>query len=307
VRLGVLAERLVSLGDLVVGDATALPERVSKIPPTPASPSIRGRDGGPQPVSSPYSFAVLARDTEPVHVADGVVRLGTDLVNWYLVEDGGKVTIVDAGAPKYRPQLERGLAFLGRSTGDVEALILTHGHADHIGFAEPVRAELSIPVYVHSDDAKLTTTGKAFGKKEASMLPYLRYRHAWKLLGHLGTSGMPKPVQSVTTFQDGDVLDVPGRPRVLHTPGHTTGHVVFALEDRKLLIMGDLLCELNPLTGERGPQLLPRAFNVSSATMLDSLSTIEGVDAETLVFGHGDPWRGGTAEAVRLARARGTT
>jgi glyoxylase-like metal-dependent hydrolase (beta-lactamase superfamily II) len=250
---------------------------------------------------------VLARVTEPTRVADGVVRVGTDLVNWYLVEDAGKVTIVDAGAPKYRPQLERALAFLGRTTADVEALILTHGHADHIGFAEQVRTELAIPVYVHADDENLTTTGKAFGKKEAPLVPYLRYPHAWKLLGHLATSGIPKPVKTVTTFQDGDVLDVPGRPRVVHTPGHTTGHVVFSLEGRGVLLMGDLLCTLNPLTGERGPELLPRAFNVSSATMLDSLSKIEGIDAGTLVFGHGDPWQGGTAEAVRLARARGTT
>ena len=250
---------------------------------------------------------MLARVTEPAHVADGLVRLGTELVNWYLVEDGGKVTIVDAGAPKYRPQLERGLAFLGLTTGDVEALILTHAHADHVGFAERVREELSIPVYVHADDESLATTGKAFGKKEAPMLPYLRYGHAWKLLGHLGTSGFPKPVQMVTTFADGAVLDVPGRPRVIHTPGHTTGHVAFALEDRNALIMGDLLCELNPLTGKRGPQLMPRAFNLSRVTMLDSLSKIESIDADTLVFGHGDPWRGGTAEAVRIARGRGTT
>ena len=250
---------------------------------------------------------MFARLTEPAQVADGVVRLGTNLVNWYLVADGGKATIVDAGAPKYRPQLERGLALLGLTTGDVEALVLTHAHADHVGFAERVREELSIPVLVHADDESLATSGKQFGKKEAPMLPYLRYGHAWKLLGHLATSGLPKPVQRVTTFTDGDVLDVPGRPRVIHTPGHTTGHVSFALESRGTLILGDLLCELNPLTGKRGPQLMPRAFNLSSATMLDSLSKIESVEADTIVFGHGDPWRGGTAEAVRLARARGTT
>ena len=43
---------------------------------------------------------MFAQETEPTLVADGVVRLGTELVNWYLVEDGGRVTIVDAGAPK---------------------------------------------------------------------------------------------------------------------------------------------------------------------------------------------------------------
>jgi glyoxylase-like metal-dependent hydrolase (beta-lactamase superfamily II) len=250
---------------------------------------------------------MFARRTEPTIVADGVVRLGTDLVNWYLVEDGGRVTIVDAGAPAYRPQLDRGLAFLGRTTADVAAVVLTHGHSDHIGFAEQVRTELGIPVYVHRDDEELTTTGKAMGKREASLVPYLRRPHAWKLMGHLGTAGKPKPVQQVTTFADGDELDVPGRPRVIHTPGHTSGHVALWLESQRVLVAGDLLCTLNPLTGARGPQLMPRGLNLSSATMLDSLTRIEKLDAGVVVVGHGEPWTDGTAEAVRRVRATGPT
>jgi len=251
---------------------------------------------------------MFARVTEPVAIAEGVVRLGTDLVNWYLVEDGGSVTIVDAGAPAYRPQLDRGLALLGRSLGDVEALILTHGHSDHVGFAEPVRTELGVPVHVHEDDVSLTSTGKAFGKREASMLPYLRHGHAWRLLGHLATAGgKPKPVQELSSFTGGETLDVPGRPHVLHTPGHTTGHCAFWLEPRGVALVGDVLCTENPLTGARGPQLMPSAFNLSSATILDSLSALEDLDAAVLAVGHGDPWTGGTAEAVRRARETGPT
>ena len=250
---------------------------------------------------------MLARQTQPTLVAEGVVRLGTELVNWYLLEDGGSVTIVDAGAPAYRPQLDEGLKLLGRQPADVAAVVLTHAHSDHIGFAEPVRIELGAPVHVHSDDENLATTGKSFGKREASMLPYFRYGHAWKLLGHLATSGFPKKIGAVTTFADGETLDVPGRPLVLHTPGHTTGHCCFWLESRGVLVAGDLLCTRNPLTGGRGPQLMPRAFNLSSASMLDSLSKIEGLDAGVIVFGHGEPWTDGTAEAVRAARATGPT
>ena len=124
---------------------------------------------------------MFARETEPVLAGDGVVRLGTELVNWYLVEDEGRVTIVDAGAPKYRPQLDRGLALLGRAPADVAAVLLTHGHSDHIGFAEPVRTELDVPVLVHSGDERLTTTGKSPSRNEGSLLPYLRYGHAWKI------------------------------------------------------------------------------------------------------------------------------
>ncbi|MGH2934400.1 MAG: MBL fold metallo-hydrolase [Gaiellaceae bacterium] len=250
---------------------------------------------------------MFARETKPVLVADGVVRLGTELVNWYLLEEDGRVTVLDAGAPAYRPQLDRGLALLGRTTADVAAVILTHAHADHTGFAEPLRTELGIPVYVHADDQNLATTKKAFGKKERPVLPYLRFGHAWKLLGHLAAAGVPKAIAEFTTFGDGDVLDVPGHPRVIHTPGHTTGHASFWIESSRTLAVGDLLCTRNPLTGGRGPQLMPQAFNLSSPTMLDSLSQVEQLDAATIVFGHGDPWTGGAAEAVRLARATGPT
>lgn len=250
---------------------------------------------------------MLARETKPTLVAAGIVRLGTELCNWYLLEEDGAVTVLDAGIPAYRPQLERGLDLLGRRLSDVAAVILTHAHADHTGFAEPLRSELGVPVHVHAGDEELATTKKAFGKTESSLLPYLRYPHAWKLLGHFSTGGVPKAIAEVTTFSDGDVLDVPGHPRAVHTPGHTMGHTCFWIEPSGALVVGDLLCTRNPLTGGRGPELLPRAFNLSSATMLDSLTRLEELDAGTILFGHGEPWTRGTAEAVRLARAKGPT
>jgi glyoxylase-like metal-dependent hydrolase (beta-lactamase superfamily II) len=93
---------------------------------------------------------------------------------------------------------------------------------------------------------------------------------------------------------------------VIHTPGHTPGHSVFQLGDGSLVV-GDLLCSLNPLTGKRGPQLLPRALNRSTAGMLDSLGLLEQLDAETVWFGHGEPWHDGIASAVARARATGPT
>jgi glyoxylase-like metal-dependent hydrolase (beta-lactamase superfamily II) len=103
---------------------------------------------------------MAVRTTEPTEIASGVWRLSTELVNWYLVEDGDGVTVVDAGAPKYRPQLEVALARLGRSLGDVAAIVLTHAHSDHTGFAEALREETGVPVYVHTEDESLAATGK---------------------------------------------------------------------------------------------------------------------------------------------------
>jgi len=238
--------------------------------------------------------------------ADGVVRLGSPLVNWYLVGDDHGVTVVDAGVAGFRPQLEGGLAELGRRLEDVRAVVLTHAHADHVGVAEILRTELGVPVYVHEADRELATTAKAVGKNERSFLPYLRHPAAWRLLVHLARNGgmKPRPIADVTTFADGEELDVPGRPVVLHTPGHTDGHCVLHFRGRALLV-GDLLCTLNPLTGSVGPQLLPAAFNRSSAESLRSLSRLDQVDEDVLLPGHGEPWREGPAAAAEAVRRVG--
>jgi glyoxylase-like metal-dependent hydrolase (beta-lactamase superfamily II) len=101
-------------------------------------------------------------------LAPSLHRLGSSLVNSYLVEEGGLVTIVDAGLPGYWRDLPVELAAMGRTLDDVRAVVLTHGDTDHIGFAERLRTERGVPVYVHELDAarargevKKPTTGCA--------------------------------------------------------------------------------------------------------------------------------------------------
>jgi glyoxylase-like metal-dependent hydrolase (beta-lactamase superfamily II) len=248
---------------------------------------------------------MFGRVLEPAAVADGVVRLGTDLCNWFLLEHDGRVVVVDTGFAAYRPQLEDGLAALGRTTADVEAVVVTHAHGDHAGSAERLRRELSVPVHIHGADEGGARTGSAKGKTEAGTLPYLRHPHAWRFLAHFRTSGRAEPVAELETFEDGAVL--PGGLRAVHTGGHTPGHCVFVHEERRLLFAGDLICTVNPLTGARGPQLLPGALNRSSATMLDALAKVESLDADTILFGHGEAWRDGAAAAARAARHVGPT
>jgi glyoxylase-like metal-dependent hydrolase (beta-lactamase superfamily II) len=235
--------------------------------------------------------------------AEGVLRLGSSMVNWYLVADDDGVVLVDAGAPRHRRQLEEGLEQLGRTIEDVRAVILTHADADHKGFAETLRGERGVPVHVHSGDERLATTGKK--DREAGILPYLRHPAAWKLIAALAAGGIPKNVREVRTFEDNAVLDVPGRPRVLHAPGHTHGCVAFHFERHGVLAVGDVLYGFGVLTGTQGPQIGPRAFNTSSEQALESLSKLEGVDANVVLFGHGEPWTQGVDAAVAAARATG--
>jgi glyoxylase-like metal-dependent hydrolase (beta-lactamase superfamily II) len=236
-------------------------------------------------------------------VAPGIHRLGTEKVNWYLVEDGARATCVDAGLPTYADQLES----TGRAPRDVEALVLTHADLDHVGLA-PVLQGGGASVHVHGEDEERLRTGKP-KKTERSLLPYMRHWTALSLIGHLLRNGGPKPatVDGASTYSDGQQLDVPGRPRVVHTPGHTPGHCALHFEEHGALFAGDLLCSRNPLTGREGPQVGPSGFNVDTRRALDSLARIERLEASIVLFGHGDPWRGTPAEAVARAREAGTS
>jgi glyoxylase-like metal-dependent hydrolase (beta-lactamase superfamily II) len=274
---------------------------------TPGISYLQGRAVGRSPPGLLLlSFRpMFGRVLEPAAVADGVVRLGTDLCNWFLLEEDGRVVVVDTGFPAYRPQLEGGLAALGRTTADVEAIVLSHAHADHAGSAERLRRELGVTVHLHAGDEARARTGSPKGTTEAGTAPYLRHPHAWRFLAHFRTSGRAEPVADLQTFGDGAQL--PGGLRALHTGGHTAGHCVFVHDGRGLVFAGDLICTVNPLTGAHGPQLMPRALNQSTATMLAALRTLEPLDAGTLLVGHGPAWTDGVGAAVRWARTVGPT
>jgi glyoxylase-like metal-dependent hydrolase (beta-lactamase superfamily II) len=244
----------------------------------------------------------------PELLAPGVHRFGNALVNCYLIEDGNSMTLVDGGLPGFRGQLDEYLRSRGCSVAAIEAVILTHAHSDHLGIVEGVRTDAPAPVHVHEADANMARTGKVH-PREGSVLPYLRHPAAWKLLAVGARNGAIKTpkVEAVTTFSGAPDLDVPGRPRVIPTPGHSPGHVAFHLPDRGVLIAGDALCTYNPLTGARGPQVMPKAFAADALQMLASLEALERIDAGLMLVGHGEPWTGGPAAAVAQAREIGLT
>ena len=79
-----------------------------------------------------------------MQIASGLHRVGSDIVNSYLIVDKDGVTIIDAGLPGYWKTLQAELAAIGKSLDDVRALILTHGDTDHIGFAARLQRETGI-------------------------------------------------------------------------------------------------------------------------------------------------------------------
>ena len=242
----------------------------------------------------------------PREITPGVYGLGSELVSWYLVADGDRLTAVDAGLTGFRGRLEADLAAIGFEPEDVEAVVLTHSDADHTGLATALR-EAGVTVHIHTDDEQ--TLAKP-GPKGGDASPLNMLSQAWRPRWWSFYAGMaraggarPPKVEGAHTFSDGDVLDVPGRPRVVHTPGHTPGHCVFHFEGHGAVFVGDALCTWNPLTGDRGPQLMPpHGFNESNEQARDSLGRIEGIEAEVMLVGHGEPWHEGPAAAVKKAR-----
>ena len=239
-------------------------------------------------------------------VAPGVHRICDSFVNWYLVEDEGRVTVVDAGLPPSWESLHVALARIERIPGDVEAIVLTHAHADHLGFAERARTELGVAVWAHEDEAWLTRHPLRY-KTERSPLPYMRNLQARRSLrGLLRTGALrTQAIGAVSTFEDGAVLDLPGRPQVVYTPGHTYGHCSFHLPERDVVIAGDALITLDPYTGATGPRVPPRGSTADSRQAVRSLDRLAETAAATLLPGHGEPWRDGAGEAAQRARSAG--
>ena len=240
------------------------------------------------------------------NVVAGVHRITDSFTNWYLLEEAARLTVVDAGVPSSWASLHDALGHLGRKASDIEAVVLTHAHFDHVGFAERARSELGVPVFVHENDAPLAGHPWRYDHErpravylatQPKALPivatFLKNRAFW-----------PAPVRQVVRFEDG-ALPVPGSPRVVFTPGHTLGHCALHLPERDVVIAGDAIVTLDPYTGRRGPRLVARAATVDSERNLRSLDALARTGARTVLTGHGEPWTGGVEAAVTLARAAG--
>jgi glyoxylase-like metal-dependent hydrolase (beta-lactamase superfamily II) len=232
-------------------------------------------------------------------LAPSLHRIGNDIVAAYLVEENGQLTLIDAGVSGQWSDLKSELKSMGRSVSDIRGLILTHGDTDHVGFAERLRRDHGVPVYVHEADAPRARGAVRKPSSSGGPIkigPLLRFLWYAGRKGGLRTSGV-KELQTVT---DGVTLDLPGSPQIIHVPGHTPGSIAVHVPAVDAVFVGDALTTGDVTTGARGPR--PAPFTLDKTRALESLGRIEGLGATWVLPGHGAPWNGGVADAVRLVR-----
>jgi len=239
------------------------------------------------------------------HIAPQVGYLPVAIVNAYLVGEPGAWTLVDTGIPNRFEWIKAACENRFGKNARPEAIVLTHAHFDHIGFAERARVELGIPVWVHENDASLTKRPWLY-MSERSPLAYLGPK-TLPIVSSFIRAGAPrvKPIREVRRFGNEGSLDVPGSPLVLFTPGHTLGHCALHLPERDVVISGDALVTHDPYTDTRGPRIVARGATADNERALASLELLAGTGVGTLLPGHSEPWTGGAERAVQEARRVG--
>lgn len=218
-------------------------------------------------------------------------RLGDDAwwidlrgVNAYLVDDGGALTLVDAGTPWQGGDVVDAIVEAGFVLGDLDRVLVTHYDLDHVGGLARLDG-LDVTIYAGRGDAPLVSGREA--------PPFSVPKGAFqRLVGPLITP----PKNDVVGLADGDEV---GSFTVYETPGHTPGHVAYVSERLGVAFLGDLV-------GESDGRLAASPWFMSddAARVRDSVRRFvaDAPDFEVAAVGHGVPFeRGGRTRLEDLA------
>ena len=187
--------------------------------------------------------------------------------NAYLVEDMGKLILIDTGMPGNDKKITTAIQKLGYKLTDVSTIVLTHWHVDHVGSLKKIKEITNAKVAVHESDADFVAGKKPQPKSNNLIIRlFLAFVKA-------------KPVDVDLMLKDGDRV---GRLTVIHTPGHSEGNIALLDNERKVVIVGDTLVTKNGAI-KHPPLILDSAKERAS---LEKLSTF---NFDIMLSGHGDP------------------
>lgn len=201
-----------------------------------------------------------------------------------LLWDHDTVVLVDAGLPNSLPAIKNAMKEAGVPFGSLDKIIVTHQDIDHIGGIKDILDELDgVEVMAHEEEKPYIQGEKKFVRLNSKFMDRINVfpeEERKKTLDMFENA----PVKLDTTLTDGEELDYCGGIIVIHTPGHTPGHICLYHKGFRTLIAGDAM---NVIDGQLvGPN--KQLMNEAEAKIaIDSLKKFEEYDVENVVSYHG--------------------
>ncbi len=217
---------------------------------------------------------------------------GLRAVNVFVIVEDAGLTLIDTGTSGAVNAIIAQLDAAGYAVSDIKRIIITHAHSDHIGGLAELVKRSGAQVMAHQAEIR------AIEQTEITSPPALCLRILGWLLERINKS---IPCSVDVALQDGEVIDVLGGLRVVHTPGHSPGCIVLYQPEQQLLFCGDVIFNGNPFSGRGGIRLPPKLFSTDAVQAETAARSLMGLPLETILFGHGDPIIGGAGEQVRAA------
>ncbi|MFD2421169.1 MBL fold metallo-hydrolase [Amycolatopsis pigmentata] len=243
--------------------------------------------------------------TEPgiYQVAPGVYRIPLPLpndalraVNVYALTDGANLVLIDSGwaLAEARERLAVALKGIGAELGDVGQFLITHVHRDHYTQAVALRREFGGKIALGQfEEPSLKLSADPDGTPLSPQLALLRQAGAQPLIEEmLSLFGLRKRSAEAEIWESPDEWLTPGRRSVLpgreldvvHTPGHTAGHVIFDDGAAGLMFTGDhVLPHITPSIGFQ-----PQVSDLPLRDFLDSLRLVRGMPDRKMLPAHGN-------------------
>ncbi|MFD9164239.1 MBL fold metallo-hydrolase [Streptomyces sp. NPDC059558] len=210
----------------------------------------------------------------------------------YLWQDGEALTLIDAGRAGSAAEIERAIRSLGRAPEQLERIVLTHCHRDHVGAAGELAARWGARVLAHRLDAPVIR-----GELPVPEPVLLDWEIA--LYAHGLTVPEAPPTRVDRELEDGDDLGFGDGAYVVHVPGHTDGSIGIHLPRHGVLFTGDCVAAVGPL--------MLGVFNVDRARAIAAFGRLASLAPSIACFGHGDPLTENTAQALAKAATEAAT
>jgi glyoxylase-like metal-dependent hydrolase (beta-lactamase superfamily II) len=211
---------------------------------------------------------------DSIKISDGIYRIPTlfshAINSFALIDDDDKVVLIDAGLKGSTKKLISALDSIGKQPTDVKMILLTHAHSDHLGGVNNFNAHSHSPVLIHDSDKKYAQDGKAPEVESALAKVFTLFN-----------KNIDK-VSIADTFKDDDILKVRDGIQVIHTPGHTPGHVSFYDKKTGTLITGDALFNMRDKITHS-----VKLFCYDSKMAKESTIRLGDLDVEAIGFMHG--------------------